>query len=231
MSTASPKVLAKVRKLMRLGASPNPHEAERANDEVKRLMEKHGLSLADIEEDVTEVADEVHEPGHLRLAHAIAVSRRCAILVNKKNQLAFRGRSASVRSAREAYQLLARTVSQHCEIGPRDPGRHVWRLCYWSGFVEAVVKRLVEEEIKPTTSVALAQMPTEPVPSLRQQTNNAIHDFAAHFLPEDVQVAIQRLCRDAYENGNSLGRSVTIEKFHRPAPVPLPDEAKKEDTG
>ena len=46
-SPEAERVLAKVRKLMNLGASPNPHEAELAMAAASRLLLKHNLELAD----------------------------------------------------------------------------------------------------------------------------------------------------------------------------------------
>lgn len=217
MATAT-KTTNKIRKLLRLATSTNEHEAKRAAEQAKRLMTENGLTEADFDEETTEVADEKRDSYRTKLAHAIATSLQCKAFTNKQDQIAFRGPSGQVAKAKRFYRRLEAEVSRHCEIGPNDPGRHVWRLCYWTGFVEAVTARLAGEN--PTapppawTEQLIKRQPaqTEHLTSMRQEATLAILDFASYFIPEDVGVAISRLCTEAYESGRRLGCSVSLER-------------------
>ncbi|HKW48704.1 MAG TPA: DUF2786 domain-containing protein [Gemmatimonadaceae bacterium] len=213
---AETKDANKIRKLLRLATSANEHEAKRAAEQAKRLMTKNGLTEADFEPEVTEVADEKRDSHRSKLAHGIATSLRCKTFTNKQNQIAFRGLPTHVGKAKTLYRQLETEVSRHSEIGTNDPGRHVWRLCYWTGFVETVATRLAgatPTAPPPAWTEQLIKRASTPVEmsSMRQETTLAILDFASYFIPEDVGVAISRLCTDAYESGRRLGCSVSIE--------------------
>ena len=177
-------------------------------------MAKHGLTEADFQEDVVEVADDQRDPGRRELARVIAISRRCTSLASKRG-IAFRGRPEAVRRAVDVYRSLTTTCSASCEIGPRDPGRHVWRICYWNGFVEAVTERLIDREVQkepPPPSEEPPPMPSEPDPSILE-TKRAFSDFASHFYPGDVHNGMSHLTADAHRAGKSHGSSVAIEDY------------------
>lgn len=230
--SASTKTRNLIGKLLRLAQSPEPAEAARAREEAERLMKKHGLTEAEFEEDVIEVADDKRDDLRQRLAYAVGVSRRC--VCNKKHDIRFRGRSSDVASACRLYKALLSAVTSNCEIGPSDPGRDVWRICFWSGFIEVVVDRLIDDEARlwrpqeeqPTPSEVAVMGPPKQVsdeqPSVAVELQRAVDDFAQHFDPAHQQRGIAELRKAAREAGKSLGSSVYIEpreskKTHRAA--------------
>lgn len=215
---ASARTRDRIRKLLALATSPNENEAARAREQADQLMAKHGLSLSDFEEDVIEIVDNVRDALRQRLAIAVTVSRRVTLLCNK-NQIAFRGRPRLVESGRTLYQSLIADAAAHCEIGPRDPGRDVWRLCCWQGFVDAVVERLIDDETikeapKPNKKRAIEkqeqQQPVADVEPAAVQIERATGDFAQFFAPQFVTQAVTSIRRDAYKAGHMLGMSTAI---------------------
>lgn len=224
---APPNIRMKVKKLLRLCNSPNPHEAARAQEEAGRIMRKYSLTQADFEDDVVEIADEKRDPCRHRLAHAVGLSRRVSSLVNKRGQIAFRGKPTPTRNAKETYQGLVTSVQRHCDIGPSDPGRDVWRICYWMGFVDAVMGRLIDDEVRtwrpekdeePVRAVEhVKEEAVAPVSmddsQLKDEAAPAIKDFAARFDPQDAKRAVRDLCERAYAGGKQHGQNVVIEAW------------------
>lgn len=214
--------MARAKKLLRLTESPNRHEAARAREEAKRVMGKYGITMEDVEEDVIRVADQERDECRQRLSRAVAQSRRCRAIFNRRGHIAFRGRARNADSAKSLYVSLVKEVTAHCEIGPHDPGRIVWRLCFWTSFVNMVVDRLIDAEVRSWTSTPEENAPTgdaqpvaEAVPSVVGEALAAIQDFAARLDPRDVKTAVEALCRNAHEQGKKLGVVVAIEPFAR----------------
>ena len=236
---ATPKIRARIKKLLTLATAPanadeaTRNEAHSARTEADRLMYKYGLKAADFEDDALEIIDDQCDDNRLRLARAVGASRRVVTLASKAGQVAYRGRPPAAKSARELYVLLMTTVSRSCEIGPRDPGRVVWRLCYWAGFVDAVCDRLLNNEVqswfrKTMTQAQRKQSPKTfvhvgseqfsqqfvPTPAVEEQ-RHAVAQFAGYFDPSDVRRAIEAVTREAYEGGRRLGTTVGITEYDR----------------
>lgn len=228
--------------MIALETSPEPEEAARAREQAERLMEAHGLTRADFEDDVVEIADDRRDDLRQRLAIAVSTSRRCAAITNKRGQIAFRGRPGAATAARDLYQALVGGVSAHCEIGPMDPGRDVWRICYWMGFVDAVIERLVADEArawtpKPAESAAPApaaqpcaptadptrspspKVEVPPVENIREKLDAATQSFATYFHPSHMAYGVMTLRAQAYENGRNLGRGVVIAAREQAVPA------------
>lgn len=217
---ASAKTRDRIKKLIALSGSPNENEAARAREEADRLMRKHGLSSADFEEDVIEVVDESRSELRQRLAYAVSISRRCTLIVNRL-KIAFRGHTKDVTPAANLYRSLTKECVSCCELAHNAPGRDVWRLCYWSGFVDAVVERLMDDEVMEwqaeKVEVAKAQPnkivkreTEEVIIPAKQELEKATDEFAAHFHPEHRKDGVDWLRKDAYAAGGKLGQSVEI---------------------
>ncbi len=202
-------------------SSPNPHEAQRAREEAERLMRKHGFSYSDFEDDEIRVVDDAvdQHTGDLRrrLAIAVSISRRCHVLVNNRTlQIAFQGRPAIVEDASDLYKSLAADVAHNCEIEPNAPGRHTWRICYWMGFVDAVVERLIDDEARswsPEKKMKEAAPPPADSPQLvgaQAALERATGEFAEH-LGEFANLSVNSTRQEAYERGRNLGSATDIK--------------------
>ena len=204
------KQIAYVKKLLALATSANQHEAELAAQEAQRAFVKFGLTDDDLDETVTSTIDELADDSRQELAHVVAVSKRCAALVNDKLQVAFRGRKGNVEDGKQLYLFLVNTVEAQCRngCGARDPGRHFWELCYWSGFTSALRKRLNPIAVGPRWFPEKSEHPTTPPSETVMQ--RAELTFAQYFLPEDVRNAVETLRREAFGSGERLGQSITL---------------------
>lgn len=228
---ATSKIFARIKKLLALATSPVEHEAASARDEAERLMRRYGLRAADFEADVIEIIGDECDDNRLRLARAIGASRRVATLASKAGQMAFRGKQRAVSNAAELYRLHVDEVARNCNIGYNDPGRVVWRLCFWAGFVDAVCDRLLNKEMQSWFRVTLThaqrkqtahvQVGTQefsqqfvPTPAIDEQ-RAAVKQFAGYFNPSDAHYAVERMVQDAYEAGRRFGSNVRITEYDR----------------
>jgi hypothetical protein len=211
-----PKVRDKIEKLLRLSSSPNPHEAQRALEEAERLMRKHGLTYADFEKDVIVEVDVPPAQVDVKLARVVGISRRCSAMQKRGGGLAFCGKQEAPSRARALYVHLVAEVSAHCEIGPSDPGRFVWRRYYWGGFIHAVTGRLRDAEVAAWR---------EPPPEFEQGSGVKLGQIGGGGEPEHDQAAddlrefavrlgdrhsLDLFCKQAYEGGIRFGNTVAI---------------------
>lgn len=222
----SAKTRARIKKLIALATSPEPEEAARAREESERLMSYHGLTLADFEDDVIEpvenLRDDFPPPVSMavarireRLAIAVGVAYRCTPVSNRRVQVAFRGRPAVARAARDLFQTLVADVVAHCEIGRYEPGRDAWRLCYWMGFVDAVVERLMALEVQVREPAPRSSAPATQVAfpaELQEALDVATENLASTFHPLEAAEGVDAVRNDAYCSGHLRGRAAKIER-------------------
>ncbi len=137
--------------------------------------------------------------------------------------MAFRGRPAPTASARDLYRALIGDVVANCEIGPRDPGRDTWRICYWIGFVDAIVSRLIDDETRGWMQTAETPRDLKeresltPVTPVRIELARATEEFRSHFAPQHADRGVSCLKTEAYAAGKSRGLATHIEP-RQPAP-------------
>lgn len=138
--------IQRVRKLLHLAESPNPHEAALAASQAKALMAKLGLKPEDVADDVQEVVEERREPYRQELARVVAMAYGCVPIMSGRGAVAYRGRPTVVKRARDTYAALSKYADAHCEMSPMgdppDAARLAWRICYWLGFCGETAKRL-----------------------------------------------------------------------------------------
>lgn len=216
---ASAKIRDRIRKLIALSSSPEINEAARAREEADRLMAKHGLSMSDFQDDVVEVVDENRNELRQRLALAVSISRRCTEIVNK-NKIAFRGHPTNVKSAVKLYVQLVTTVDDNCELGPQAPGRDLHRLCFWKGFVDAIVERLMDDEVFEWQETRKVEFP-KPKSIEKRENEEAVVTTAieiekessqfSQYFPPAFKYGVDILKRDAYAAGQVLGIRMEIE--------------------
>lgn len=221
----------RVKKLLALSSSPNPHEAEVARHEAELLMAKHGWTVADFDEDIVEVADDRCDQLRQRLARAVGLSRRCKDVYNRRGQIGFQGHPSIVGAARDAYQTLIADVMSHCEMAvkPEDPGHDMWVLYYWLGFIDGVIQRLIDDEARawqppaPKSTLAGSELVHKPdIPALESQLREAIDHFVTRQDPMFAVMAVEMLRADAYMAGRNRGDSVDLPSMNR---APSPDRA------
>lgn len=185
-------------------------------------MAQYHLSLADFEEDRIVVADANSTASKRSLARTIAIYTRCTSLTNRQGEIAFRGKASAADYANKLYYQLSRVATAHGEIGPRDPGRDLWRLYFWNGFIDAVAERFArldtnmtsakapDSEAPPKRTKPAAAREQEPVReevavSVENEIRQAASNFSVYFYPPDWERAVSHFCRSAYQAGMSSG--------------------------
>lgn len=139
--------VSRIKKLLRLSRSSNPHEAASARAEADRLMRAHGVRVSLEEtERVTEVVEQRPDEFRTLLARDIAASRGCKATKNSAGWIGFQGTRANVDSARRLYEHLTGYAHAACEGGlrwwsMRDADDYA-RSRFWTGFVVTMSARL-----------------------------------------------------------------------------------------
>lgn len=157
------RMLDKLRKILERAKSPNEGEAGVAADMLRKFLEQHNLSMADLEKKGGKLAPEIHKQGHdlgkaafkwkLDLAEAIARFYYCESLIERHTKMvAFVGRPDNVEALTMLYgwiieqirRLSAETRRAHFD----ETGEHVdplrWQLSFGVGVVERLEVRLTE---------------------------------------------------------------------------------------
>lgn len=116
--TVGTKIVDKIRKLLALSESPNQHEAELAAAKVSELLEKHQLSMTDIDVLDTKAGGAISDyqvVGKMKLLWIIDLARGCAVLFDAeclgsstlhKTGMTFVGTRDDVEMAKALFQYL-----------------------------------------------------------------------------------------------------------------------------
>lgn len=214
------RAVRRVRAARRLASSPEREEAAHAAATAAALMAKHGLTEAEIAEDVIGVADDRGDALRADLARAVAAARGCTVLGNRRMKIAFRGRRETVDGAVGLYQNLTRDVEARCEMGgegnPPPPARAAWRLFFWLGYVQAVTDRLLgRRPPKPRDASGGADAP----PAVMVEAVGALERLGTQLVNTvpDVVAVLERLRTRAYDAGRMTGeRAVDVSGATRP---------------
>ncbi len=210
-------VIEKVRKLLRLATSPNPHEAASARQNADELMAKHSLSVDDVAEEVFEVIDSQATAERQNLAHIVTAAKNCILIVNKKSPaVAFRGSRKAVEKAKTLYWNLAREAEVHSQMSPEGnpppAAREAWRICWWMGFLGAIADRLKpgREKLPPEVVAIIASQNTTPKDVMVAfETFNKLAGQLKDTV-SDVKAVLERLRSAAYTSGKTIGERVSL---------------------
>lgn len=140
-----PSILKKIRKLLRLAASPGP-EGERAAERAKDLMERHGIDEVTLDQRVRVTVHGVQgELWREQVLLTVAQATGCALLENKTGdatRAALQGERQDVEVALSAYHRLVLEISRQCWeqfalSAPECPKGHiaerVWAVVFHTG--------------------------------------------------------------------------------------------------
>lgn len=151
-------VISRIKKLLALAESSNPHEAESAQDLANKLLEKHGLTLKDIQETIDDGFSKllIFERGthlvraEMDLAIIVAQFHDCVVVFkdHPKPEQAFAiGDSTKTVKVREQFLFLRDKLDQASLLGSRRRSRvnsKYWRRSFWTGALDALDKRFGE---------------------------------------------------------------------------------------
>ncbi len=172
--------------MLRLSTSSEPHEAARATERARELMNKFGITPIQVEEHALVVVEELcDDPYRMEIAVAVSQVHGCAAIISKRGGIAFRGPGSVVQSAGEVYHSMVREAEQGWDTaivkGSPANVREAWKNCFWLGFVTTVVQRVYE--MKP---VAVVKDP-EPAEQVREAFEHATSN-AQEAEPEDEAI-------------------------------------------
>ena len=141
----------RIKKLLALTRSPNPHEAARARELADEIMRKWGVreeEVADAERDSLEVVDEEVDDYREFLASLAAQIFDCRA-VSKGGRLGFRGPSSKAVAAASFYRralsnysgAISGGLDKLVEARLKHLSEPVWRFWWWNGFARGVRAR------------------------------------------------------------------------------------------
>lgn len=158
----TPELRDKLSKILALTTSPVEGEASAAAAMLQRLLDKHNLSVADLEakgQSKPGVREQAHDLGKaafrwkLDLAEGIATHYYCAPLVSRRNKtVSFVGRPDNVEALTMLYAWLVdqikRVAAEDRRTHAEETGTHVdplrWQVNFGVGAVSRLVVRLDE---------------------------------------------------------------------------------------
>lgn len=140
-------VVKRVRKLLRLAESPNEHEAARAREEAQRLMQRHGLSAGDVEENAIEAVEGKLDAFRREILITLAEAHGCSVVAGSAGH-AFKGAASKARAAATAYRSLIQ-AGESCELdvrikGSPEPVVVAWRACLWLGLASRLTLAAID---------------------------------------------------------------------------------------
>lgn len=203
----------RIRDLLALTKSPNPHEAARARERATELMRRHGVTEADLVEEAVEVAplpQGLEGNQRQELARIVALSRGVALQTGPRERIAFKGYPEAAKDARELFCALVSIVEGNCEYtSGYDSDRFLYRTCFWLGFVEGVQRQLDPEH---------AFVPPEALPNLLKNaiTPPVIERAAQAFnqLANRMSVSVaERLKQAAHAGGLEVALRIPIPQY------------------
>lgn len=182
--------VTRIRKLLKLAESPNPHEAARAAEQAQALMVRYGFTADDVAEHVIHEADDHRDAYREFLAHLAASLCQCSVMFRKSGGIGFKGMPAKVKKAQLFYQsamdeVLGASLPQQYAPWIEDAAREVWRFFWWDGFAAAVYERFgrrppvepteLKSVIKPESAIEPANAET-----VLEQVRDSVKTLSHH---------------------------------------------------
>lgn len=209
------RALERIKKCLALSQSTNPHEAESALRQARKLMEKFRLEIADVEASRAQEYEHYLGPAKRmpmawvgRLANTVATALACVCFIRHGRQgqaLIFIGETGSGELAAYAYTVLARQLEQHRKeflTGHADLPRGKKRVLgtrFAEGWIESVAKRVEE------------------FASMTPEAERAINAYVERHYPNvpEAKVRCKVVSREEYMallEGQEKGKEVTLNR-------------------
>lgn len=134
----------KLRKLRARATRRDGHEAINAGVRLRELLERCGLTEADLDDAEAKdaIADEQADWNKERLAHAVARARSCVAMAGH-GQLIFRGRARHTRAAAHLYKAFVDVATANATLHGSPPAvLSVFVRVFWAVFTDCAIARL-----------------------------------------------------------------------------------------
>lgn len=214
-------IVERIRKLLALATSSNPHEAALAAAHALALAQRHNLDLAALPNSDTEIVEEAFDVGpgaawRWLLMGAIARAHFCAALRTRaggrsSGRMLLLGRRHDVAVCSFLYVYLARQIARLTEIGWHRAafvyGEHVdartWKGDFRRGAVAEIGERLAERARRFAEESAAAN-------ALVLRRESALEEALHRRYPDLRFTRLRVRVGDAYLTGRSSGRGIAI---------------------
>lgn len=219
------KILDRVRKLLALSGSSNPHEAAVAAGAAQKLMEQHGIEAAmlDTEEEPIKAHDGFDEGRRVAtwrsaLATGVATANGCKAVIHRSRDGArtmFIGRASDASVVRYMYAYVASEINRLCDEHAKQHRRagRSWKNTFRITATEAVVARI--HEAKKAARVDAVNRDGErasmAIQRLDQRLANADAWLAEKYTVRSRRKATYRADQDAIEAGRKAARSIRLD--------------------
>ncbi len=191
------RIVERVRKLLALSTSQNPHEAALAAAKAQALLFRHNLSLALVEADLepgrgdrSAFINERFDSGgrmHWRRALLGAIARHnfCrGVSYSGTRDVGIVGEPHNVAVVKDLYAFLVREISRLADLGAAgnpdlDPeGVPAWKRSFYLGAARTIARRLAEQRRRDVADIAADPRSTALVVSKDRELEEA---FRQHF--------------------------------------------------
>lgn len=218
-------ILDKIKKLLRLGASPNAHEAALAMDAAFRLASKHSISINDIDlsEDERRLVAEYLPLGsrlsfdrHMVLSVVNTFFNVCCVL--SRGRVCFIGTQSDIAIATYVYEFLVTTVRRQAKKFASQFPRKISatrRKSFVAGFIYGITSKL-----KGSQSLLLDDSKTSIVLAVEAQRQRKKEELFPRCGPKALP-CIKREQPDAVNTGYIAGKETSITPAVNPASSPL----------
>jgi len=231
MSPISPKTLDRVRKLLRLGESPNENEAAEAAAQAADLMARHGIEAAHLAlsegEKFSAILEESIESGNKLVSWRSALIDGCAKSQGAECWTSTRrdpethkatrhvimcGSRSQIDGASYLYRALAGEVERLAESGWHIRGTGTvrrWKNAFRVGCATVIARRLIaQREATISEYTATAHTGSQALVHLRDQDRALRRHVAQKNLRSGGRSTVGS--RDGYAAGKDAGRAVHI---------------------
>lgn len=207
------KIVDKVRKLLRLSESSNPHEAALAASRAQDLIDQHRLqrALLDSSDDVKESpsdggqvdSDDTYlDQWRIRLASVLAKHNGCRVYISvgarvrryRRKEINVVGAPSDVETVRLLFDLLAQDVRRLCKLNSKGQG-WTWQNNYRVGVVQGIEDSLKDQDQR-----------------FRASTLSNLTGLELVV----VQSALQRLDQRQQDTNDWVRRNLRLTQSHRP---------------
>jgi hypothetical protein len=219
---ADAKIVTRIRRLLRLAQSSEPHEAANALAHAQRLMHQHRIERLEVGEDDETIALYSDEPidsardfarWRQALGEAISEANDCLCLLSERRIdghriMVLAGRREDFEVARAMYRWITTTIDEESrEWSRREPRGIRWLVSFRTGAAAVVEERLARElqdqraqlTADPSTSRALARR----ADAVREWADENANMREAADVREDYD-------RDGWARGAALGRAMQL---------------------
>ncbi len=214
--------IEKIKKLLALASSPNPHEAAQAAALAADLMERHGVESADLQgDDVSPVVSQEvdhDEPWYRTLIHVVAKNMTCECWLDRqRGKVVVVGRGPDLAATMLLCAWLRSQLIAACAKERRNhPSIHgrTFNTSFYAGALSAIDRRFRLRTISPVASdgtpgLTLAQ--TEALARYRDSAEDAISAWKqAHGIKTISRTSRARSNASAYAAGQRAGDAASM---------------------